>query len=86
MRCLYASISGSGARETASIVTCAAVEMIRKQRATRATLFPLRTEHEVIDDQLAEPLEEVAERPFAPRKTYGFSTLTQGSSRRSALS
>ena len=36
-----------------------AVDMVGHKRAARATLFPSRAEHEVIDDQLAAPAEEV---------------------------
>src|SRR3979490_3116715 len=42
-----------------------AVDMIGQKRAAPATLLPPRTEHEMIDDQLATSLEEIAERLLA---------------------
>src|SRR3984893_3523827 len=39
----------------------AAVDMIGQQRATRATLLPFRTEHEVVHDQLASTAKEVGQ-------------------------
>src|SRR6266852_332611 len=44
-----------------------AVEVVCPERATRASLFPVRTEHEVIDDQLRTPRKEVGQRLFAVR-------------------
>src|SRR5258708_39276505 len=43
------------------------VEVVRPERATRASLLPVRTEHEVIDDQLRTPRKEVGQRLFAVR-------------------
>src|SRR6266478_8991055 len=42
-----------------------AVEMIREVRATRAAFLPIRTEHEVVDDQLASAAEEIGKRLLA---------------------
>ena len=39
--------------------------MVGHERAARATLLPIRSEHEVVDDQLAAPVEEVGERDLA---------------------
>ena len=44
-----------------------AVDMIGQERATRATLLPLGTEHEMIDDQFAAAVEKVGEGLFAAR-------------------
>src|SRR2546426_6668407 len=44
-----------------------AVDMIGQERAAPAALLPPRTEHEMIDDQLAASLEEVSERLLALR-------------------
>src|SRR6266436_4807640 len=41
--------------------------MIHIERATRAALLPLRSKHEVINDQLAFPAEEVAKRLLSAR-------------------
>jgi len=71
MRCLKVSISGSGARGEGDIalgeMDDRAVEMIGEIRAAWAAGFPARTEHEVIDDQLALAAEQIAERLFAVR-------------------
>ena len=48
-----------------SEMQCRAVEMIGEVGAARAAFAPIRAEHEVIDDQLAPPIEEIAERLFA---------------------
>src|ERR1700687_4846954 len=45
----------------------AAVEVIGDERAARAALLPVRTEHEVIDDELAAPAEEIAQGLLAAR-------------------
>src|SRR5262249_43799058 len=42
-------------------------DMIGQERATRATFYPSRAEHEMIDDQLAASVEEVGERFLAVR-------------------
>ena len=42
-----------------------AVEMVGQERAARAALLPARTEHEVIDDQLAAAVEQVGQRLLA---------------------
>src|SRR4249919_3335424 len=44
---------------------CRSVEMIGEVGATRTAIAPIRAEHEVIDDQLAPPIEEIAEGLFA---------------------
>src|SRR4029077_710400 len=44
-----------------------AVEMIGEVGAARAAFAPIRAEHEVIDDQLAPPIEQIAKRLFALR-------------------
>jgi len=41
--------------------------MIGEQRTTGAALNPVRTEHEVVDEQLAATGEEIGERFFAVR-------------------
>src|SRR6476620_5571296 len=46
---------------------CRAVEMIGEKGAARAAFAPIRTEHEVIDDQLAASVEEIAEN-LLPRR------------------
>ena len=46
---------------------CRPVEMIGEKRATRATLLPAGTEHEMVDDHLAAPIEEIGEPLFALR-------------------
>src|SRR5215203_4890507 len=42
-------------------------QVLRKVRATRASVFPLRVEHEVLDDELAVPLEHVEQTRLAVR-------------------
>jgi hypothetical protein len=42
-----------------------AVEVVGLERATFAALLPTGSEHEVIDDQLAPPVEEVGKRLLA---------------------
>src|SRR5712664_3441681 len=42
-----------------------AVDLIREQRAAGASLLPIGTEHEVIDDELTASVEQVAERHLA---------------------
>src|SRR5712692_9586016 len=42
-----------------------AVEIVRPERAALAPLSPVRTEHEVIDDQLAAALEEIGQSLLA---------------------
>src|ERR1700730_9035036 len=42
-----------------------AVDMIGQERATRTTLLPFRTEHEVIDNQLAASVEEIRKTLFS---------------------
>ena len=44
-----------------------AVEVIGEQRAARTTLLPVRSEHEMIDDQLAAIAEQVGQRFFSIR-------------------
>lgn len=44
------------------------IEMIREERAARASSLPIRTEHEVIDDQLAAAIEEIGKRFPAGRR------------------
>src|SRR5580704_10477908 len=44
-----------------------AVRMVHVERATGATLLPIRTEHEVIDNELAFAIEEVGECFLATR-------------------
>src|SRR5262245_65005103 len=44
-----------------------AVDVVGRPGATRAALLPSRTEHEVVDDELAASLEEVAEGFLAVR-------------------
>jgi len=39
-----------------------AVEVVHPERAALAALLPARVEHEVLDDELAAPLEEIRER------------------------
>ena len=51
--------------------------------------LPVGAEHEVIDDQLRAAGEQIGQRLAAVaalRTTYGFSTRSHGSARRSALS
>ena len=50
-------------------VQIGAVNMIGQERTARATFLPflIRAEHEMIDDQLAAPIEEVGERLLALR-------------------
>ena len=43
------------------------VEMVGEERAARTSFFPSRTQHEVIDDQLAAAVEQVGQRYFAVR-------------------
>src|SRR5437870_1753835 len=65
-----------------------AVKMIREIRAALATFFPSRAEHEMINNQLTAPGEEIGQRFPAvsgPSKTYSLSILTHGSSRRCRL-
>lgn len=47
---------------------------------TCTPLFPIGTEHEVIDDQLGATVEEIRKRESAirPLKLVGFSTRSQG--------
>src|SRR5689334_9854578 len=45
-----------------------AVEMVGQIRATRAAGFPARTEHKVIDDQLAFAVEQISEGLCAGRR------------------
>src|ERR1700730_3095298 len=45
-----------------------AFDMIDLERAAHATLLPPGTEHEMFDDQLAAPVEEIAERRLAIRR------------------
>jgi hypothetical protein len=52
-----------------------AIEMIRQQRAARAALLPAWSEHEVVDDQLAAPVEQVGERLLAGRALEDVSLL-----------
>ena len=44
------------------------VEMIGEVGAARATFAPIGAEHEVIDDELAPPVEQIGERLFAFRR------------------
>src|SRR6202790_1846592 len=44
-----------------------AVSMIHIERATRAALLPLRTEHEVVDDELTSAIEKIRECDLAIR-------------------
>src|SRR5262249_14883529 len=44
-----------------------AVEIVGPERARLASLFPIGAEHEVIDDQLGAPVEEIGERKGAIR-------------------
>src|SRR5271165_4157679 len=44
-----------------------AVKVVCQERATRAALLPSRTEHEVIDNQLASSLEQLGQRYLARR-------------------
>ena len=44
-----------------------AVDLIREQRTAGASLVPFGTEHEVIDNELAAPVEQFAERQGADR-------------------
>ena len=39
-----------------------AVEVVGQERATRTAFVPGWTEHEVIDDELAAPFEEIGQR------------------------
>ena len=45
----------------------AAVKIVRQQRTTRAPFFPLRSKHEVIDDQLALPAKKLRQRRLSTR-------------------
>jgi len=45
-----------------------AVEVVGQERAAGAALVPVRSEHEVIDDQLAAAVEQVCERAAARRR------------------
>src|SRR5438093_3930496 len=71
MRFLYGSNSDSGARETTTRVTsrCGkcqfAVKMIGQIGAAFAALFPARTEHEMINNQLAAALEQIGQSLFS---------------------
>ena len=49
-----------------------AIEIIGPERALLAPFLPIGSEHEVIDDQMGAPVEEIAEREGAPRtgKTF----------------
>jgi hypothetical protein len=57
-----------------------AVEIVGRPGAARATLLPLRPEHEVIDDQLAAAVEEVGESLLAlrPVEVIGLVDLDPG--------
>jgi len=44
-----------------------AVDVIAQERTARATLLPIRTEHEMIEDQLTASVEEIGQRLFALR-------------------
>ena len=54
------------------------IEVVRPERAVRASGFPVRIEHEVIDDKLAGPVKQLRQGLFAVRSfenilfTYGF--------------
>src|SRR5260370_309790 len=52
-----------------------AVEVVGPERAARAALVPIRAEHEMLDDELATPLEQVAERHFALRRVEDIALL-----------
>jgi len=60
--------------------------MIHVEGAARAGFFPLRTEHEVINDELAFAVEEIRERLFAAGgiENVVLFDFNQGSWRRSA--
>src|SRR5262245_22045158 len=45
-----------------------AVDVIAQERATDATLFQAMPHHEVIDDQLTAPVEQIGKRPLALRR------------------
>jgi hypothetical protein len=61
--------SGNGEQHHVAVneVKRRAVEMICEIRATRASFTPIRSEHEVADDELAAPAEEIGQRYFAAR-------------------
>ena len=61
-----------------------AVKMVGHKRAARASLFPVGMEHEVVDDQLAAPGEEIGQGFPAIWAVEGISLsiFTHGSSRR----
>ena len=66
-----------------------AVERVGDRRVDRATGLVARPEHEVVDEELGPPLEQLGERSIAflgVWKRYSFSTRTHGSSRRSRAS
>jgi hypothetical protein len=67
---LYAFSFSSGARETQTVrhiplveVPHAAVEVVGDQRAAFAAGVPVRTEHEVVDEQLRASGDELRQRP-----------------------
>src|SRR3954470_13500071 len=70
MRFLYASNFSSGAREIAVKARSArlgrwtwkAVETVGDRRAAWAACFELRAEHEVVDEELRVPVEQLGER------------------------
>src|SRR5262249_8524509 len=74
MRRLNASSLLNGARETATRVTSRAArcttprsKLSAPERAALAPLLPVGCEHEMVDDQLRTPGEQVAERDLAVR-------------------
>ena len=48
-----------------------AINVIGQERAGRAALFPLRSEHEMVDDQLAVSVEKIGKRQLAVRSVEG---------------
>jgi hypothetical protein len=60
------------------------IDVVGFEGAAHATFFLSGTEHEMLHDELAATGEKIRERsgPSGPSKTYSFSTLTQGNSRR----
>lgn len=62
-------------------------DIVNQERADRTALIPARIKHEMVENQLAVPVEEVKRTvPLDPSKRYALSILTMGSLRRSALS
>jgi hypothetical protein len=61
---------------------------VAMERAADAPFLPAGAEHEMFDDQLAAPFEQVGEGFIAvrPVNTYGLSILTHGKARISAVS